>query len=62
MGERRMRLISAAFELSPYTEGYIDGMEIALSAKEFDILEYLASRSPDIVSSEDIAEHVYDEF
>ncbi|MFG1731113.1 winged helix-turn-helix domain-containing protein [Paenibacillus sp. 843] len=37
-------------------------MEIALSAKEFDILEYLASRSPDIVSSEDIAEHVYDEF
>ncbi|MDT2253838.1 winged helix-turn-helix domain-containing protein [Paenibacillus larvae] len=32
-----------------------------MSAKEFDILEYLASRSPDIVSSEDIAEHVYDE-
>ncbi len=43
-------------------KAYIDGMEIALSAKEFDILEYLASRSPDIVSSEDIAEHVYDEF
>lgn len=36
--------------------------EIKLSAKEFDILEYIASRSPEIVSSEDIAEHVYDEF
>ena len=41
---------------------YIDGLEITLSAKEFDILEYLASRHPDVVSSEDIVEHVYDEF
>lgn len=40
----------------------VHSRELALSAKEFDILEYLASRSPDIVSSEDIAEHVYDEF
>lgn len=36
--------------------------EIKLSAKEFDILEYIAIRSPEVVSSEDIAEHVYDEF
>lgn len=36
--------------------------EISLSAKEFDILEYIANRHPEVVSSEDIAEHVYDEF
>lgn len=41
---------------------YVDGLEITLSAKEFDILEYIASRHPDVVPSEDIAEHVYDEF
>lgn len=41
---------------------YVDGLEITLSAKEFDILEYIASRHPDVVSSEDIVEHVYDEF
>ena len=35
---------------------------IPLSAKEFDILEYLASRSPAVVSSEEITEHVYDEY
>jgi two-component system response regulator QseB len=43
-------------------KAYIDGFELSLSAKEFDILEYLASRHPDVVSSEDIVEHVYDEF
>ncbi|WP_253198250.1 response regulator transcription factor [Clostridium sp. CF011] len=41
---------------------FVGQFETVLSAKEFDILEYLASRSPDIVSSEDIVEHVYDEF
>ena len=35
---------------------------IHLSAKEFDILEYICSRYPAVVSSEDIAEHIYDEF
>jgi two-component system response regulator QseB len=39
----------------------LDGSELALSAKEFDIVEYLASRSPEVVSSEEIAEHVWDE-
>ena len=34
---------------------------VALLAKEFDILEYLAIRYPEIVSSEELAEHVYDE-
>lgn len=39
-----------------------DDKNINLSAKEFDILEYIAHRYPEVVSSEDIAEHVYDEF
>ncbi len=43
-------------------KAYVDEFEISLSAKEFDIHEYLASRYPDVVSSEDIVEHVYDEF
>lgn len=34
---------------------------ISLNVKEFDILEYLALRHPAVVSSEDIAEHIYDE-
>ncbi len=35
--------------------------EIPLSAKEFDILEYIAARHPSVVSSEEIVEHIYDE-
>ena len=34
---------------------------VSLSAKEFDILLCIAQRSPSIVSSEEIAEHIYDE-
>lgn len=34
---------------------------ISLNVKEFDILEYLAMRHPSVVSSEEIAEHIYDE-
>lgn len=34
---------------------------IPLSTKEFDILLYLAERHPEIVSSEDIIEHTYNE-
>lgn len=37
------------------------GKSIILKAKEFDILEYIAEQHPAIVSSEKIAEHVYDE-
>lgn len=35
---------------------------IELTAKEFDILLYIAENYPNVVSSEMIAEHVYDEF
>ena len=39
----------------------LNDQEIELLAKEFDILEYLAIRYPEIVSSEELVEHVYDE-
>ncbi len=48
--------------LNPATRKVVlNGQEILLSAKEFDILEYLASCYPRIVSNEELAEHVYDE-
>ena len=37
------------------------GEYLNLLTKEFDILEYLAIRYPEVVSSEELAEHVYDE-
>lgn len=40
---------------------FLDGIEIALSPKEYDILEYIASQYPTIISNFEIAEHVYDE-
>lgn len=39
----------------------INEQEVALSSKEFDILEYIAVKHPAIVSAEEIVEHVYDE-
>ncbi len=41
---------------------YVYNQEVKLGTKEFEIAEYIANRHPDIVSSIDIAEHVYDEF
>lgn len=38
-----------------------NGKDILLATKEFDILEYIGQRYPDVVSSEDIVEHIYDE-
>lgn len=50
-------------KISPNTrEVFFDAVFLKLSAKEFDILEYIASRFPDVVSSEDISEHIYDEY
>lgn len=39
----------------------LSGIDIMLATKEFDILEYLVSRYPAVVSSGEIAEHIYDE-
>ncbi len=38
-----------------------DGRPIDLTVREFAVLEYLARRSPEVVSSEDLLEHVWDE-
>lgn len=40
---------------------YVQDQLVALSSKEFDILEYIAERHPAVVSAEEIVEHVYDE-
>ncbi|AQA14109.1 response regulator transcription factor [Streptomyces samsunensis] len=37
-----------------------DGREVALTAKEFSVLEQLATRAGDVVSKPDILEHVWD--
>jgi DNA-binding response OmpR family regulator len=39
----------------------VRGQEVALRAKEYALLEYLARRAGDVVSRRDIAEHVWDE-
>lgn len=39
----------------------LHGVAITLLAKEFDILEYLAMRYPNIVSSQELVEHLYEE-
>jgi two-component system copper resistance phosphate regulon response regulator CusR len=39
----------------------VGGREVALTAKEYALLEYLAHRAGDVVSRADIAEHVWDE-
>lgn len=39
----------------------LNDQSLSLLAKEFDILEYLAICYPNVVSSEELAEHVYDE-
>ena len=39
----------------------VRGGDVALTAKEYSLLEYLARRAGDVVSRADIAEHVWDE-
>ena len=39
----------------------VRGANVALTAKEYSLLEYLARRAGDVVSRGDIAEHVWDE-
>ena len=62
-GRTRSEIKIGETRINPNTRKvFMSELEITLSAKEFDILFYLASRYPDVVSSEDIVEHVYDEF
>ena len=39
----------------------LEDKKILLSPKEYDILEYIASQHPRVISNYEIAEHVYDE-
>ncbi|WP_261780688.1 response regulator transcription factor [Clostridium botulinum] len=49
-------------QLNPITRTVeIENKPVALASKEFDILEYICYRHPAVVSSEEIAEHIYDE-
>jgi DNA-binding response OmpR family regulator len=41
---------------------WVDKREIALTTKEYALLEYLVRRAGDVVSRGDIAEHVWDEY
>lgn len=62
-GRNNPDIIKGRIKVCPHTrKAYLDGNELDLSVKEFDIIEYLANRSPEVVSSEDISEHVYDEY
>jgi len=62
-GRIKNEIIIGRIKINPGTrKACVDGLQVMLSAKEFDILEYIANRYPDVVSSEDIVEHVYDEF
>jgi DNA-binding response OmpR family regulator len=39
----------------------VDGLKVALTAREFALLEYLCRRAGDVVSRRDIARHVWDD-
>lgn len=50
-------------EINPHSRKVtVDNKEVNLGTKEFDIVEYIANNHPAVVSSEEIAEHIYDEF
>lgn len=49
-------------QLNPITRTvHIDNKQVIMATKEFDILEYICYKHPAVVSSEEIAEHIYDE-
>lgn len=50
-------------KINPITRNaYINDKRLELTTKEFDILEYIATKHPAVISSEEILEHVYDEY
>lgn len=50
-------------EINPHSRKVtVDNKEVNLGTKEFDIVEYIANNHPAVVSSEEITEHIYDEF
>lgn len=61
-GRTNPNIVIKILEINPATRIVkIKGKTVDLSAKEFDILEYIAEKHPTIISSEEIIEHIYDE-
>lgn len=61
-GRTNPEIIINSMVLNPSSRtATIAGKVLNLSVKEFDILEYLAEKHPAVVSSDEIAEHIYDE-
>lgn len=61
-GRTNPAIMIGRLSVNPAIQTALWGNEaIPLSSKEFDILWYLAERYPEIVSSEDIIEHTYNE-
>ncbi|MDE7327211.1 MAG: response regulator transcription factor [Lachnospiraceae bacterium] len=61
-GRTNPTIIIGSLSINPAIQTAVWGKEaIPLSSKEFDILLYLGERHPEIVSSEDIIEHTYNE-
>ena len=61
-GRTRPEIIIGSLRINPLNRSVFYGnVPLILKAKEFDILEYIASCHPAVVSSEEIAEHVYSE-
>lgn len=61
-GRTNPKITIGSLSVNPATQTALwENVAIPLSTKEFDILLYLAERHPEIVSSEDIIEHTYNE-
>jgi DNA-binding response OmpR family regulator len=61
--ERRPAIQVGRLTVCPATvTAAYDGVELQLTSREFAVLEYLARRSPDVVSAEELLEHVCDEY
>lgn len=67
LGRRRQplapeRLVAGSLVLDARAHrAWVEGREVALTAKEYALVEYLARRAGEVVSRADIAEHVWDE-
>lgn len=61
-GRTNPNIVIGSLTINPLSRtASISQQTLPLSVKEFDILEYIAEKHPAIVSSEEIAEHIYDE-
>jgi len=60
---RRPEICVGKLQICPATAAAsYNGRELSLTSREFAVLEYLASRSPEVISAEELMEHVCDEY